>query len=410
MVEKPRIRAVEAFPLEHNGQQLICLRDPGGTAPEPIMVGAGAYFLITRFDGAHDIAALQAAFARQFGEQVTAAQVRELITALDQGYFLESRRYAARVREIRAQFAASPERPAAHAGLCYADQPEKLRAEMDRFFIKAGCALESIKVRNGKPLAGLVAPHIDPPRGGLAYAHAYAELAAHERPELVIILGTSHYGAGPELFTATRKDYATPLGAVTTDREFVDRLARRYREGKLFGDELLHRNEHSIEFQALFLAHTIGVQNYQVVPVLVSSFHQMVLSGKSPALDRRVGDFLEALTALIAGERRRVAIIAGVDFAHIGRKFGDDFGVDSRKRKELHAADHRLIGHLEGGDAEGFFGEIAHERDRWRVCGVAPLYTQLALLKGHRGRLLNYDVAMEPATESAVSFASLAIE
>jgi hypothetical protein len=41
---------------------------------------------------------------------------------------------------------------------------------------------------------------------------------------------------------------------------------------------------------------------------------------------------------------------------------------------------------------------------------VAPLYTQLALLKGHRGRLLNYDVAIETPTESAVSFASLAIE
>ena len=84
-----------------------------------------------------------------------------------------------------------------------------------------------------------------PRRGGAAYAHAYAELLTRERPELVVILGTSHYGPGPQLFTGTRKDYATPLGVVRTDRGFVDRLAARYNEGALFEQELLHRNEHS---------------------------------------------------------------------------------------------------------------------------------------------------------------------
>jgi hypothetical protein len=38
------------------------------------------------------------------------------------------------------------------------------------------------------------------------------------------------------------------------------------------------------------------------------------------------------------------------------------------------------------------------------------MYTQLELLSGHRGRLLIHDIAMEPQTESAVSFASIAIE
>ena len=82
-------------------------------------------------------------------------------------------------------------------------------------------------------------------------------LKAHDPPELIIILGTSHYGSGPELFSATKKNYATPFGAVKTDAEFIDRLSARYR-GDLFADELLHRNEHSIEFQALFLKWALG--------------------------------------------------------------------------------------------------------------------------------------------------------
>ncbi len=76
-----------------------------------------------------------------------------------------------------------------------------------------------------------------------------------------MILGTSHYGAGPELFSATRKNYATPFGAVETDGAFVDRLAARY-SGDLFADEMLHRGEHSIEFQALFLAYALGLRGF----------------------------------------------------------------------------------------------------------------------------------------------------
>jgi hypothetical protein len=37
------------------------------------------------------------------------------------------------------------------------------------------------------------------------------------------------------------------------------------------------------------------------------------------------------------------------------------------------------------------------------------MYTQLELLSGHAARLLHYDIALEPQTDSLVSFASLAI-
>ena len=406
MIEQPRIRALAAFPVEHQGERMVCIRDPSGAAPEPIVVGFGAYYLITLFDGVRTRIDLQAEFARQFGENLALDQLDALIEALDRGYFLESPAYDDRVRAMRAEFAAAPARPAAHAGLCYQNEPAPLRIELGDFFTRAAPK----PAASDGALRGLIAPHIDPRRGGLAYARAYAELAAaRERPELVIILGTSHYGVGPELFTATLKDYATPLGAVRTDREFVTRLQERYRAGRLFADELLHRNEHSIEFQALFLAYTLGIEAYTVVPILVSSFHPMLAQGVEPAADRRVGEFIAALGSAIA-ERRRVTIVAGVDFGHIGRKFGDDFGVDQAKAGELRAADRRLVSHIERGDAGGFLGEIAGERDRFRICGLAPIYVQLAILAGCRARLLDYDIALEPPTQSAVSFASLAID
>jgi len=187
-------------------------------------------------------------------------------------------------------------------------------------------------------------------------------------------------------------------------------LAGRYKDGDLFEQELLHRNEHSIEFQALFLAWALGTIGYQVVPILVSSFHEMVLSGETPAYDPRVGGFLEALRTELEAESRRVLIIAGVDFAHVGKKFGDSFSADEKIAQWVKHEDLALIENIKRGDPDGFFADIAKDRDARKVCGLAPMYTQLELLRDHSARLLMHDIAMEPQTESAVSFASLAIE
>jgi MEMO1 family protein len=409
-LEKPRIRPVEAFPVEQNGTTFVCLRDPSGLAPEPILLGMGAYFIATLLSGENDLRDIQAAFLQRFGELIPLDKVKALVDALDQNYFLYSPAFAEREQVLREAFLNSPERPAHLAGLCYESDPDRLREELAGYFDPPEGPGRAPAPKLDGSLAGLVAPHIDPRRGRAAYAHAYAELMAHEPPELVVILGTSHYGPGPELFTATRKSYATPLGTVETDREFVERLAARYRAGDLLGQEVLHRDEHSIEFQALFLAWAIGTRGYQIVPVLVSSFHQMVESGETPANEPRVQSFLDAMGEMLAAERRRVLIVAGVDFAHVGRKFGDTFAADAAVAERVQREDLELIENIERGDPEGFFAEVLKDRDARRICGLAPLYTQLALRRGRRGRLLKYGIAMEPDTGSAVSFASLAIE
>jgi len=410
-MDKPRIRPVEAVPIEQEGQTYIMLRDPSGIAPAPIAIGTGAYFLVTLFDGSNTVLDLQAAFTRRFGDILPSEHLQSLIDALDQGYFLDSQRYADRVREIQDEFARAPLRPAALAGLAYENDPTRLRAEIASYFRRPGAPGEIPPPRaDGAALSGLISPHIDPRRGGAAYAHAYGELLTRERPELVVILGTSHYGMGPQLFTATRKDYATPLGAVATDRGFVDRLTARYNQGDLFAQEILHRNEHSIEFQALFLAWALGTAGYKIVPILVGSFHEMVGTGEAPGFDERVRGFIEALRAELAAEARRVLIVAGVDFAHVGRKFGDQFKADEKVAEWVKSEDLALIENIKRGDPGGFFAEVAKDRDARKICGLSPMYTQLELLRGHRARLLLHDIAMEPQTESLVSFASLAID
>ncbi|MGA2408969.1 MAG: AmmeMemoRadiSam system protein B [Candidatus Binataceae bacterium] len=410
-MDKPKIRQVESFPVEQNGQTLICLRDPLGIASQPIVLGMGAYFLVTQFNGATPLAEVQAAYAKRFGESLSPEHLVNLVEALDKAGFLDSPAFAERRRQAFEEFRRNPNRPAAHAGLCYAKEATPLRREIEGFFRNPSGPGQIPEPKNSEaPLSGLIAPHIDPRRGGPAYAHAYGQLMTRERPELVVILGTSHYGGGPQLFTATRKNYATPFGPVATDGEFIERLASRYHEGDLFAEELLHRNEHSIEFQALFLAWALGTAGYKVAPILVGSFHQMIVSGELPTSDARVSGFIAALKAELAVEKRRVLIVAGVDFAHVGKKFGDTYGADAKIAAWLKTEDLALIETIKRGDPVGFFGRIAKERDTRKICGLSPMYTQLELLQGRPGRLLMHDIAMEPQTESAVSFASIAID
>src|SRR5437899_8720455 len=124
-------------------------------------------------------------------------------------------------------------------------------------------------------------------------------------------------------FALTRKDYASPLGDVPVDRDFVDALAKRARQD-CFGSELAHRVEHSIELQAVFLRHLFAERHdVRIVPVLASFAHEAMHRGRRPDDDPRVPRFLEALAETIAASGQRGALSAAADLAHVGPRFGD---------------------------------------------------------------------------------------
>src|SRR5438093_697352 len=74
--------------------------------------------------------------------------------------------------------------------------------------------------------------------------------------DVFVILGTAR-GVIETLFACTDKDFETPLGLVKADREFL-RLFRAHGGEVFFQDELAHRKDHAIEFQAVFLRHVLG--------------------------------------------------------------------------------------------------------------------------------------------------------
>ena len=139
----------------------------------------------------------------------------------------------------------------------------------------------------GGGVGGLIAPHIDFHRGGPAYAWAYRDLAERCDADLFVIFGTCHAGMA-DPFALTRKDYDTPFGPARVDQDVVEALATRARQD-CFGSELAHRNEHSIEFQAVFLNYLYGGRrDIRIVPVLTSFAHEALARGLVPDDDPRV--------------------------------------------------------------------------------------------------------------------------
>jgi AmmeMemoRadiSam system protein B len=225
---------------------------------------------------------------------------------------------------------------------------------------------------------------------------------------VVVVLGVCHAPAG-QRFIACRKDFATPLGTVRHDAAFVGALEERFGED-LTQEQLLHQREHSVEFQALWLAHLWPEDPPAMVPVLVASFEEFVHSGVSPSLNLEIERFIKALRETIAADERRVVLLASVDFAHLGPRYGDPRGLDEADEEMLEVNDRALIEHIEAGDAEGFFEEVARDGNARHVCGTAPVYLTLRVGEG-KGTLLNYGQGrIDPDSGSVVSFAALSFE
>jgi len=400
--DAPRLRAVEAFPVEQEGQRYVALRDPAGYVAEVIMLPVDLVEVLALFDGEHPISAIQAELLQRHGEQVARASLEQLIGELDAHGFLESPAFARRRAAIDDAFLGAPRRPASHAGGAYPDDPAELRSRMDGFFTSPQ-GPGAVGDFQGGGVSGLIAPHIDFHRGGPAYAWAYRDLAERCDADLFVIFGTCHAGMA-DPFALTRKDYDTPLGPARVDREVVEALAARAGQD-CFGSELAHRNEHSIEFQAVFLSYLYaGRRDIRIVPVLTSFAHEALARGQRPDDDPRVGRFLDALADL-AGSGRRVAFIAGADLAHVGPRFGDPQPVSPAELGTIDREDREMLRAVQAGDPEGFFESVRADGDRRRICGLSPIYTLLRVRAGAKGLLRQYGQWPDP--QGVVSFASV---
>lgn len=407
----PCVRYVDAIPVRQKKQVLVLLRDPEELSAGEMVITPGAYILMTLLDGTRDAEAIQKALLERSGEVVPRDSINDFIRQLDEAYLLENDRTRARRQAVLDEYRALPSRPAAHAGASYPDQPAHLQRSMDMLFAATDEEPPQTRGANGSP-RGLIVPHIDIRCGGACMARGFRTLrGAEAAPERrYVILGVAHHPT-PHLYTLTEKDFDTPLGAVRTDRQLTGRLKELYGDHLLEG-ELAHKREHSVEFAALFLKYLHGDRdNFSIVPLLCGSLHEE-LNGpepKSPHTREDVGAFCRALRTLMEEDGPPLCIVASVDLSHVGKKFGDETGVDPARAEQIRAADLEMLERVRQRDAEAFFDHFRSDANGRNVDAVTAVYTLLHTLGGGTAELIAYDQHLEFATESMVSFASMAL-
>lgn len=402
----PKLRNVNIFPVQTSGQTLVCLQDPQNVSESALFLTPPVYFIVSLLDGQHSLLDIQTAYMRRFGEILYSEKIQEVVDQLEENLFLEGERFQEALRQAEERFKIAPVREAGFAGKSYENDPDRLRAQVEGYFAEPdGPGL--LGEKKGAGLKGVVAPHIDFQRGGACYAFAHREIWERNSCDCFIILGTAHtFTEKP--FCLTRKEFLTPLGSLAIDQELIDAIQSRCQDD-LFKDEGVHRSEHSVEFQCVFLRYLYPDSiPLKIVPVLCGSFHEVVEKGISPMEQKPIREFIEALRDSVSSLGRRVCCIASADLAHMGLQFGDPEGIGEHDLRVLAGEDQAMLGYVEGFDGEGFFSSVSKERDRRRICGLPPIYTLLKTIEAKEGRLLKYGQAFTRDTQSVVTFASLA--
>lgn len=387
--------------VEQEGQQLIIIQDPYGFAPDNIAITYQFYVLMNTLSSGIALEQLKEDVFKSSGEIIDLQPIIEQISKLEELNLLESERFFQLKEDYEREYLSNPLRPAVCVGNSYPNE----KSEIEEFCLNIFNSVDKETIAGNA--RSVIVPHIDLSLKGdvwQAYSSAYHSIRDTEA-DLYVILGTSHY-ANSDYYMLTRKNYNTPLGTAETDAELISLLESEAVDLFAF-DEFAHKPEHSIEFQILLLQAYFKGKNFKVLPILVGSFYEYILDSLTPADNDKISEFLTQLNSAIEKLGRKAVFISSVDFAHIGRKFGDNFDA-AEKLDTLKIMDSSLIENLENSDANGFFDIIRQEKDRWKVCGTAPIYSMLTARKHTSGKLLKYGIWNELPTASAVSFASIA--
>lgn len=406
----PPLKAgVEAVQIEHEGKPMVMLRDQEGIADQTVALSLPGFIVAMLLNGKNSLSDVQSQFSQSTGSLVTPEEIRGLIHELDRAQLLETEALAKKRRDLLRAFIESPVRKAVHMGAGYPDNPLELAAYLGGFFRHPkGPGKEVPSHPTAETPQALFAPHIDFERGGPAYAWAYQALGECAPPDLIVAIGVGH-ASPPSPWTPTRKSYETPYGPMSVDAGlYNDFQSVLWYDG--LSEELVHRNEHSLEFQALWLRYLWRDKTPAWLPILCSSFETWA-EDRSPSSVATVDAALTKFGALLRARQakgQKILILAGVDLAHVGPRFGDNIELTPAVEKQIEEEDRVSMDKALALDADGFYLSVIKD-DHWRkVCGLSAIYTALRLMKEMGtgpGRMLAYGQAPDPLG-GIVSFTS----
>lgn len=413
-LDTPAVRGVEIMPIMHQGRELLLVNDPMGVIERPIALAPDPLLLIVLqlADGKRTVGEMASLATQATGHIISAEILRDVVGQLDQALLLLSEHFKNTWDEKRNSYRDLDVRESsmfqAPPGMDRLAMLSELGKEFRRHLMSSLSPPEQLDLPK-QSVRAIFAPHIDYNRGGELYSWAYKAITENGlSPQTFVILGVVHR---PSLhrFIATAKTWKTPFGDVECDKELLNEFAAAF-GGELFEDEWQHAGEHSIELQVVYLKKLMGDRPFRILPILVSSFSDLLIEDGSPQeADPEVGAFCKALRGIIEKHGDRIALIGGVDFSHCGPEFGDETPNSEDRVKEVTAGDRKFLDAVEAMDPERFFQVFRGNMNNRRVCSIGPMYCMLDALKGRaKAKILKYHAAVSADRNNLVSFSAVA--
>ena len=393
---KPRLRVLEAFPIPADDGPQVGIRDQSALSDVMLAVSEPTLHLLGMMDGESTCEEICAKFRASFGQALSPDTFHSLLEALTQAHFLDGPTfesyYQCRLEDYR------------QAGARSMPHAQSLGIEGD------SRGLFDNMLRGVEPempegtVRGLIAPHLDYPRGEPCYAAAYATLPGQPPPDRVVILGTNHFGRSASV-VATASDFATPLGTTPTDVAFLERLESRC--GGLRTYELDHVREHSIELQVLWLQYLLGGESFEIVPFLCPD--PCGPTGTTPLDGKGVdlSDFARTLGELVDADDRETLLVAGADLSHVGAAFGDERSLDETFLGEVRRRDARVLEQVAANNPTALVQCVARDENVTRVCSAGCIFALATALPQTVGTVLRYHQAVDQASQTCVTCAAV---
>ncbi|HEY1065087.1 MAG TPA: AmmeMemoRadiSam system protein B, partial [Pirellulales bacterium] len=271
---RPRLRPLEVVPEGRGDDARMVLRDRDGWTP-PVALPPGAVLLASLMDGTRTLSEIQNDYLALAGLYWPLDDLEQLVRRLDSAFLLDNARFQEFRRPEVQAFLRSRTRPAVGAGVAYPADRFELVSRLDALLGGNRNRVCDGARQSARRLRGVASPAGALSDGNAAYAAAFRRLSEESDADLFVILAACRRPMR-EPFCLLSKDFETPLGRTSVDRDWIDAFAGHYAALRcasrepLFHDALRHRTETAIELQTVLLQHVFaGPRDFRIVPILL---------------------------------------------------------------------------------------------------------------------------------------------
>jgi AmmeMemoRadiSam system protein B len=434
-MQKPRLRPVRGFPVQHEGQTAMGLADAQQISQKVVFTMPAAQMILPHMTGEKTLDEIVSAI----GQGLTRPMLEQFVAQLDDAGLIEGPNFDTILAEVRAEYDSLDHLPPAmtavvadmlvkHAAQQAGETDEPSREMMDQ--MGPGALREQLNTWMDQTLKeaeepsfdalpkAVVTPHIDYFRGWPNYAHVYGRMRVVDRPDRVIILGTNHFGRATGV-TGCDKGFETPLGLSPLDEEFVALLQRNLGDEnteRLFEHRYDHEREHSIECQVPWLQHVFG-EGDAFPKVFGAMVHDPTHTGGESYDGKGLGlqPFVEALRAAIESSPGRTLIVCSADLSHVGAQFGDKIQLTAetneakQAREKVIRHDREMLNLFAEGKPEEIVSQMAWQQNPTRWCSLGAMTATWQAVSPGEVKMLSYHGAMDQQGTALVTSCAAAI-